>query len=129
MVIINDFNDLIRKRKRKIKTVKATKNFLVGMGIVAAAIGILLISKLKKRSVNMKRENSNNVEKIKNTIEAETETMKDSVAHVNIEIDKAIKDVHKKSDNIKEDIKDGLYKTKKDIHKTVKNVSKELDNL
>lgn len=126
---LKDLYETAIKKKRKIERVKAGKKLAVGMGVTGAAIGVIVTTMRSKKMKNMKREEPDIIEKIKNTLGTEADTIKNATLKGEQELSKAIKDVNEKTENVKEEMKDGIHDTKKDIEKTVKNITKELDSL
>jgi len=55
--------------------------------------------------------------------------VKDSSADAAQKASNAIKEIHRKTEGVIKDIKDGGHEIKQDIHKTAKNISNEVKNL
>jgi gas vesicle protein len=73
---------------------------------------------LTKKAVNA----VNIVETIKDTVQKNAETVKDTAAYATQEVFNVIKDVHEKTESVKKDIQDD-HEIAQDIHKTAENIS------
>ncbi len=107
-MILRDLLDVLSKERRRKEKIEAVQNIAVGIGIVTAvsvATGILFAPKSGKETrEEMKIKAVNTVETIKDTIQRKAEIMKESADHAAQGISNVIKDVHVKTERIKEDI-------------------------
>jgi len=130
-MILRDLLYSVSKEKRKRERVKAAQKFAVGMGVVTAvgvATGILFAPKSGKETrEDLKKKAVNTVGTIKEIVQKKLGTVKDSAAHAAQEVCNVIKDVHGKTEGVKNDVKDGCHEITQDIHKTAENISNELN--
>jgi len=127
---IKDLITLASKSKTSQERINPVHKFALGIGVVVATgvtAGILFARKLlKKTRSNIRVDAVNAVEIIKDTVEQESELIKNSAAQDEQDVRTAIKNVYAKEDDVKKEIKNGSYEVTDDINKTVENVSKEL---
>ena len=106
-MILRDLLDLVSNEKRKKERAKAAQKFAVGMGVVATvgvATGILFAPKSGKETrEDLKSKAVDTMETIKDTVQKNVETVKDSAVHAAQEVRNAIKEVHEKTEGVKED--------------------------
>ena len=130
-MIFKDLLDSVNKEKRRRERAKVAKKVAVGMGIVATigvATGILIAPKSGKETrKDMKNKVVNTVETIKDTVQKNVETVKDSAANAAQEVRNVIKDVHGRTEGVKNDIQDSGDEIQQNIHKIAKNISNELE--
>ena len=123
---IDELKNLLNKKIRKKKMIKASTNFVlvtVVITAVGAGVGLFIASKFGK---NIKR-NKDSVEILKDAIQENIETIKDSVDETAQAVNNVIEELHENTDDISEDVNNGYVEIKHDINENVKNIYKHIE--
>lgn len=128
---LEDFMDLVNKKKAENEKVIATQRFALGMGIAAiaaVAIGILFATKSGKAARDtMSKKVVDTVETLKDQIQENAENVKNSEVHAAQKMSDAVKNLDGKAEDVKNDIQDGYREIAGHIQKTAGSISKDFN--
>lgn len=130
---INNLVGMVRTEKIKRERAKAAGKLFAGMGsafVVGAglAAGVLFAAKLGKEvQIHMETRTENIAQTVKNTFQKKAEALKNRAVFATDEVCSVIKDVDRKMEAVKKDMKNGGHEITQDIHETAQTISKELN--
>jgi len=128
---LEDFLDLVNKKKVENEKVISAQRFALGVGvaaIVAVAMGILFATKSGKEARdNMSKKVIDTVETLKDKIQENAESVKDTEVYAAKKMSDAVKNMDGKAEDVKKDIQDGYRDIAGHIQKTVGNISKDFN--
>ena len=128
---LEDFMDLVNKKKVEKEKVIATQRFALGMSvvaIVAVAIGVLFATKSGKEARDtMSKKVVDTVETLKDKIQENAENVKNTEVHVAEKMSDAVKSLDGKAEDVKKDIQNGYHDIAGHIQKTASHISKDFN--
>jgi gas vesicle protein len=130
-MVLKNLLDMTGKEKKRKQRVKTAQMVALGVGVAAVtaaagvATGILIAPKSGKET---RKDMKKRVLSFNDAVQRKAVKIKNSAADAAQTVGNAIKDIHKKTTGVNQDIKDGLHDIKRDIQHTAKHVSHELGN-
>jgi len=128
---LEDFLDLVNKKKVENEKVISAQRFALGVGvaaIVAVAMGILFATKSGKEARdNMSKKVIDTVETLKDKIQENAESVKDTEVYAVQKMSDAVKNLDGKAEDVKKDIQNGYHDIAGHIQKTASHISKDFN--